>query len=78
MKKIKFPKKAKLISNSGFYKIIDIDSKFRPPAEIRLPIMRKFEINDPVINYMVPITVHLDFCLVAIKKGYAEYKQVDG
>lgn len=70
----KFPKKAKLISNGGLYRIIDI-KEFRP--RINFPIFRNITISDPEIYIEKEMKYLLKFCFDRVRGKYAEYTQID-
>lgn len=74
MKNKKFPKKAKLITDGGFYKIIKLD---KPVLKIRVPLHQRFQITSPELNYSCPMNFESVFDFVGVKGGYAEYRQVD-
>jgi hypothetical protein len=69
-----FPKKAKLISDGGLYRIIDIENF---AAVINFPIMRRLTISTPEVFYEEDMKFLLKFQFLQVKKGYAEYKQID-
>jgi hypothetical protein len=70
----KFPNKAKLITDGGFYKIIPID---RQDMKITIPTMRKIKINTPDIDFTDTFNFVLKFAFRRVYKGYAEYVQYD-
>lgn len=73
MKK-KFPKKAKLITDGGFYRIIKLD---RPVLRIAIPLMTKIQITQPEINTQVSLSFQAEFSFERVCGGYAEFRQVD-
>jgi len=72
-KKTKFPKKAKLIADGGFYKIEKID-KF--VTRINMIVARRIRISEPSLDYDGTWHFDLEFVFDGIKNGYAEYRQV--
>ena len=73
MKK-KFPKKAKLITFGGFYKIIKIQ-KFN--AVIKQPFTTKVELTLAELSFDDLIIHDLIFHFYRVHGGYAEYRQYD-
>lgn len=73
MKK-KFPKKAKLITFGGFYKIISLP-KFL--ARINHPMMTKLTVNSVEFTMADTIVHNIKFDFWGVRGGYAEYHQVD-
>lgn len=73
-KKLKFPKKAKLISDGGLYRIVDIDGYVQV---MNFPIMRKLTISTPEVFYEEEMKFMLKFSFSQVKGGYAEYNQFD-
>ena len=69
-----FPKKAKLISDGGFYKIVPIKDF---AAVIHVTVMRKITISTSLIFHDESMKFNLKFYLDRIKGGYAEYRQID-
>lgn len=74
MKTKEFPKKAKLISDGGLYRIIDIEGF---TEKINFPIMRKIKISTPEIYYVEEMNFLLKFAFSQVRRGYAEYNQFD-
>ena len=74
MKKKKFPKKAKLISDGGLYRVIEIKQFSQV---INFPIMRQLLISTPEIFLEEEIKFLLKFRFVRVHRGYAEYGQFD-
>lgn len=74
IKKVKFPKKAKLIADGGFYQILPINNFTQ---RMILPIMRRIIINEPSIDHTELFRFDLEFDFRRIYKGYAEYRQVN-
>lgn len=76
MKKLttkKFPKKAKLITDGGFYKIINIEAR-RP--KICFPLMKNITLVSPETNvFDMSINFIVEFIFTRVYKGYAEYNQ---
>lgn len=76
IKKIKekpFPKKAKLITGGGFYRIMKIDG-FRPTYTF--PLLKKVSLCTPETNVTdMMVTFTCEFSFSRIYRGYAEYKQ---
>lgn len=73
MKKNKFPRKAKLISN-GFYKIISV-KEYTP--RIFLPILKEIKINTINLEENINFSRELVFQFDRVFRGYAEYRQID-
>ena len=73
-KKKLFPKKAKLISEGGLYRIISIE-RFIPI--IQLPIIRTLMISIPEFYYEEPMKFLLKFQFDKVVGNYAEYRQFD-
>jgi hypothetical protein len=69
-----FPKKAKLITDGGFYRIIKIDGF---SAKITVPMMRKISLNTPETDWSDIWKFNLIFVFNKVRKGYAEYIQID-
>jgi hypothetical protein len=74
MAKKKFPKKAKLVTDGGFYKFIKLD---KPVIRIHLPLFQRIHISTPEINLDIPMTFEAEFSLEKVYKNYALYKQVN-
>ena len=74
MPKNKFPKKAKLITDGGFYQIIKIE-RFVP--RMRIPLFQRLMVTPPEINMAVTISFEAVFDFWKVRGGYAEYRQVD-
>lgn len=74
MKKIeKFPKKAKLITDGGFYKIIDIDG-FKPV--LTFPLTKRVTIASPETNIFDSFfAFDVEFKFMGVKGGMAIYQQ---
>lgn len=72
--KQKFPKKAKLISDGGLYKIVNITG-FK--TEIHYPRMCKIRITTTEIDWNETMSFTLKFRFDRVYKGYAEYRQYD-
>lgn len=72
--KKKFPKKAKLISEGGFYRIVPIDS-FN--TFIHVPILRRVTIASVEIDYSEELHFDLEFGFQRVFGGYAEYRQIN-
>lgn len=72
-KKTNLPKKTKLISDGGFYKIIDTPKPF--VYTINIPVFRLLRISEPSIDYLDTFSFELSFAFIGVKKGYAEYRQ---
>ncbi len=72
--KNKFPKKAKLITNAGFYKIVDLQGRV---YSIHLPVLKRFtiQIADNVFDEAMHFEMVFEYS--KIKGGYAEYRQVN-
>lgn len=70
----KFPKKAKLIADGGFFKIIPI-KEFLP--KINMMTLRRIGLNFPEISYEDTWKFELQFHFERVYKGYAEYRQYD-
>jgi len=73
-KRKKFPKKAKLITDGGFYKIVKLD---KPVLKIHFPLFQRFQITAPEINYSALMSFEAIFSFERVYRGYAEYRQVD-
>ena len=73
-KTVKFPKKAKLISDGGLYRIVEIK---RFDMYIHFPIMRKLTLNIPEVFHEEEMKFLLKFKFSRVKGGYAEYNQFD-
>lgn len=69
-----FPKKARLVSFGGMYRIIDLE---RFVAKINIPIMRKVEISEPEIYEVDTWKFNLEFVFDGVEGRYAVYKQVN-
>ena len=75
MKKTKFPKKAKLITFNGFYKIIKLEKAVNI---INFPIQNKIEIVSMEFQTMqYPFSVDLVFEFEKVYKGYAQFRQTN-
>lgn len=72
--KDKFPKKAKLITNAGFYRIVDLPSRV---SSIHFPVLKRFTIQ--IADNLFDESMHFEmvFRFDKIKGGYAEYRQSD-
>lgn len=70
----KLPKKAKLMSDGGFYRFIPLTEFVRV---INVPIIRKVALTEVGIDYSEKWHFNLVFSLERVLKGYAEYRQVD-
>ena len=70
----RFPKKAKLITFGGFYKIIPIKE---PTQRINHPFMTRLKVVTAEFEDDALFSYHLVFNFDGIKGGYAEYHQVD-
>ena len=73
-KEKKFPKKAKLISVGGLYRIVPIKGF---SAIISLPVLRKIRVNLPDIDWSDTWSFELKFSFDRVYRGYAEYQQID-
>lgn len=76
-KKIKnekaFHKKAKLITDGGFYRIIKIDM-FVP--KYTYPLLKRITLSTPETNIVdLNVSFTCEFSFSRIYRGYAEYKQ---
>lgn len=73
--KIKFPKKAKLIMQSGFYKIIPIKEFV---MRISLPLQQRVEITpDVMLNAQIFFNSwEMEFGFTRVYRGYAEYSHI--
>ena len=69
-----FPKKAKLISDGGFYIILPIKEFVQ---QIHYPILRRIQVNQPELDYSEMWKFNLKFNFYRVYRGYAEYKQYD-
>jgi len=71
--KKKFPKKAKLITDGGFYRIIKIDG-FVP--KYTYPLLKKISLCTPETNVTdMMISFTCEFSFSRVFGGYAEYRQ---
>lgn len=74
MKKIKQPKKAKLITDGGFYKIIP-HKEF--VLKYHVPLMKRIRFASPETGDInMDLTLDIEFGFERIYKGYAEYRQI--
>jgi hypothetical protein len=74
MKKQKLPKKAKLITDGGFYMIIP-NPEFRPA--IHVPLMKKIRVASPETGDInMELSLDITFGFVRTFGGYAEYRQM--
>ena len=69
-----FPKKAKLISDGGLYRIIKLD---KPVLRIDFPITRRVEVNQPDLYFVETWKFLLKFEFMGVKGGYAEFRQYE-
>jgi hypothetical protein len=70
-----FPKRAKLITDGGFYRTMPID-RFVP--KICFPLMRKVTVTmAETQEFTMQATFQLVFGFYRVRGGYAEYKQID-
>ena len=78
MKKIKqkpFPKKAKLITDGGFYRIIKVGD-FRPRIDI--PLLKKIRLATPeTLDIDLELSIVIEFVFSRVFGGYAEYRQMN-
>lgn len=71
----KFPKKAKLITNGGFSRIIELKEKV---FKINFPYSQKIQLNTPELYGMkILISCNTVFELEKVNKNMAIYRQVD-
>lgn len=68
------PKKAKLISAGGFYRIVPMNEFTQ---KFNLPITRRIRINQPDLDWKELFHFNLEFVFERIYKGYLEYRQVN-
>lgn len=74
-KKNKFPKKAKLITDGGFYKIIKIKDFVHT---INVPLLKRVTLATPETNVLdLAINFSVTFHFSKVYRGYAEYRQAD-
>lgn len=68
-----FPKKAKLITDGGFYRIMKIDGFV---AKYTFPLMKRITLCTPETNALdMTVNFTCEFSFSRIYRGYAEYKQ---
>ncbi len=73
-KKIKLPKKAKLITDGGFYIIIP-NPEFRPT--IHVPLMKKIRVASPETGDInMEMNLDITFHFEKTFGGYAQYRQM--
>jgi len=71
----KFPKKFKLITDGGFYKIIKM-KRFVP--RIWIPVSKKITYSSPLVYQLEKdCNITFEFVFDRVYKGYAEYKQAN-
>lgn len=69
------PKKAKLITNGGFYKIVNIE---QIDYKIKMPYTTRLTLNSSELyGYPICITHDLVFELFKVNKNMAVYRQTD-
>ena len=74
MKKTKFPKRAKLITDGGFTRIIDI-KEFT--SIIKIPLLKQISISTPETNFVeMDITFECSFSFERATKTMAFYRQI--
>ena len=72
--KEKIPKKAKLITDGGFYKIIP-NQQFSPT--IHIPLLKKIRVASPETGDInMAMTLDITFMFEKNYKGYAQYRQM--
>ena len=73
MRKLKFPKRAKLITDGGFSKIINIDEF---TSTIHIPMIKNFTISSPETNIVdLSINFDIEFQFERATKTLAFYEQ---
>lgn len=74
MKEKKFPNKAKIITDGGFYKIVKTDGQY--VNKLCFPLLKRITLATPETNVMdINIAFSCEFIFQRVYKGYAEYKQ---
>lgn len=73
MKKLKFPKRAKLITNNGFYRFIKIDGY---QEKIKIPLMKRIDFFSPEIDEVdITLLIDVDFVLEKVTETMAIYRE---
>jgi hypothetical protein len=75
-KTIKFPTKAKLITDGGFYKFIEIKPKYT--QTIIHPLKKRITVASPETNiFDMGLMFDVEFGLEKVYKNYAQYRQIN-
>ena len=73
--KIKIPKKAKLITDGGFYKIVDLPKWV---LRINIPLVKRMVIVSPeTSDFNFNLNFEVEFQFEKHDKKYAYYKQIN-
>lgn len=68
------PKKAKLITDNGFYQFIPIAQVY---YQIIMPIHRRIQLTDAQIDHSENWYFNLTFSLERVTKSFAEYRLIN-